>query len=54
MFSLCIAGRHTLFVVNHPAGDSMTERIEKFVFNPESKQIIHQQYFASSKMKMYD
>lgn len=47
-----VAGRHTVFVVNHPRVEPVADRVEKFVFDAENLELIHQAYYTSDTMKV--
>jgi hypothetical protein len=49
-YSLC-AGRHTVFVVNHPSEAPYIDRVEKFIFDPDNLKLKHQAYYTSEAMK---
>ncbi|XP_025081767.1 serum paraoxonase/arylesterase 2-like isoform X2 [Pomacea canaliculata] len=47
-----ITGRHTVFVVNHPQREPPVDTIEKFTYDPEQQQLLHQATFSSPEMRL--
>ena len=47
-----LLGRHVVFVVNHPLEEPVADRIEKFVFDPEKQELLHQAYYSGDAMKV--
>ncbi|KAK7111887.1 serum paraoxonase/arylesterase 1-like isoform X2 [Littorina saxatilis] len=45
------AGRHVVFVVNHPLEEPVADRIEKFIFDPNKLELLHQAYYSGEAMK---
>ena len=50
---MCVgAGRHVVFVVNHPYEEGAVDRVEKFVYDPSKQELVHQTYFSDPAMKV--
>ncbi|XP_025081772.1 serum paraoxonase/arylesterase 2-like isoform X1 [Pomacea canaliculata] len=43
------SGRHTVFAVNHPKKELIADSIEKFEYDPEKQELIHQQTYQSQE-----
>ncbi|KAL8580407.1 hypothetical protein ACOMHN_020884 [Nucella lapillus] len=46
------AGRHVVFVVNHPLEPPAVDRIEKFIFDPDTLELKHHAYYAGEGIKV--
>ena len=50
---MILLGRHVVFVVNHPMEEPVMDRIEKFVFDPEKQELLHQAYYSGEALKVW-
>lgn len=46
------AGRHVVFVVNHPHEPPVADRIEKFIFDPDTLELKHHAYYSGEAIKV--